>query len=165
MADSGLKARWVPDVAKKECAGCTTAFSPLRRRHHCRACGDIFCWRCSGARAEMSGYDGLQRVCLECSSSLNSSNSSDDNLLRADPSSDSSATPRDYELADHTSPLGSTRPSCTFPCRSPSSGPSSASTTPLMALLANETAARKDIEISWMRALLAIHCLIDGERG
>ena len=38
---------WKPDSDVKECEICLRAFTLLRRRHHCRACGGVFCGPCS----------------------------------------------------------------------------------------------------------------------
>jgi hypothetical protein len=38
--------RWMDDEAVKECCGCYRQFNFIRRRHHCRACGKIFCENC-----------------------------------------------------------------------------------------------------------------------
>lgn len=38
---------WQPDESVKECSNCMKAFGYLRRKHHCRACGQIFCAGCS----------------------------------------------------------------------------------------------------------------------
>jgi hypothetical protein len=38
---------WVPDSRTDKCMRCTTPFTLWRRRHHCRLCGDVVCWRCS----------------------------------------------------------------------------------------------------------------------
>ena len=37
---------WVPDSAAKTCFKCGTTFTFVNRRHHCRACGRIFCGHC-----------------------------------------------------------------------------------------------------------------------
>ena len=39
-------ARWKPDSQRTSCASCGSTFHLARRRHHCRACGDIFCSGC-----------------------------------------------------------------------------------------------------------------------
>ena len=40
----------------------------LRRRHHCRACGQLFCRECTNNRVELPsfGYRASQRVCDQC---------------------------------------------------------------------------------------------------
>lgn len=35
----------MPDSKVTECYECGSTFNTLRRRHHCRVCGQIFCWR------------------------------------------------------------------------------------------------------------------------
>ena len=42
---------WVPDWYVEACSGCKAAFTLVRRRHHCRQCGNIFCSKCSGMTA------------------------------------------------------------------------------------------------------------------
>ena len=48
------------DADCKNCYDCGKAFHTFRRRHHCRVCGQIFCWKCcveviSGA---LLGHEG-----------------------------------------------------------------------------------------------------------
>jgi hypothetical protein len=38
--------RWVPDNETQECGICKKQFGLLRRKHHCRQCGQIFCADC-----------------------------------------------------------------------------------------------------------------------
>ena len=38
---------WIPDSMAPLCMGCGSAFSLVRRRHHCRSCGRVFCAKCS----------------------------------------------------------------------------------------------------------------------
>ena len=40
-------AQWVSDERTSICTGCHADFSMLRRKHHCRGCGRIFCHACS----------------------------------------------------------------------------------------------------------------------
>ena len=42
-----MNRRWVPDAEQIKCLGCDRLFTLARRRHHCRACGLIFCADCS----------------------------------------------------------------------------------------------------------------------
>jgi hypothetical protein len=39
--------RWEPDADVEQCRRCSTAFSFLKRRHHCRKCGRVVCNACS----------------------------------------------------------------------------------------------------------------------
>jgi hypothetical protein len=74
---------WQPDESSPNCVLCTRAFNPIRRRHHCRACGILICDCCSRRRT-LSGQALLQsvvfsnvgstvvkskRVCVPCSQS------------------------------------------------------------------------------------------------
>jgi myotubularin-related protein 1/2 len=60
---------WVADSKVTECKGCGQKFSYLmRRKHHCRACGYIFCNDCTKSRMPLPqfGYDEDVRVCDRC---------------------------------------------------------------------------------------------------
>ncbi|CAH0481770.1 unnamed protein product [Peronospora belbahrii] len=46
---------WVQDDAVFACFKCHTVFSLLVRKHHCRACGRIFCSACSSQRVVIPG--------------------------------------------------------------------------------------------------------------
>eukprot|EP01062_Namystynia_karyoxenos_P070143 TRINITY_DN6551_c0_g1_i1.p1 TRINITY_DN6551_c0_g1~~TRINITY_DN6551_c0_g1_i1.p1 ORF type:complete len:528 (+),score=136.26 TRINITY_DN6551_c0_g1_i1:76-1659(+) len=58
---------WKPDEEVRECEGCLKDFTMLRRRHHCRSCGGIFCKACSSKKIELPqlGQDKV-RVCDSC---------------------------------------------------------------------------------------------------
>jgi len=43
--DQGL-VLWTPDEWSDQCYECTSKFSVVRRRHHCRSCGRVFCSKC-----------------------------------------------------------------------------------------------------------------------
>ncbi|KAM3924835.1 lateral signaling target protein 2 homolog [Leptodactylus fuscus] len=59
---------WVPDSASTQCTSCCAPFTLLRRRHHCRSCGKIFCSRCSGYTTFLPHVQNPQpvRVCSHC---------------------------------------------------------------------------------------------------
>ncbi|TFK00586.1 ATP-binding cassette sub-family A member 2 [Platysternon megacephalum] len=59
---------WVPDGTCRRCTACRAPFTVLRRRHHCRNCGKIFCSRCSQHTAPLPHYGLLKpvRVCAHC---------------------------------------------------------------------------------------------------
>jgi len=61
---------WVPDSDRSSCQGCDAEFYFLLRRHHCRACGDIFCASCTQHYSPVPrlGYDRPVRVCKACNS-------------------------------------------------------------------------------------------------
>ena len=40
-------AEWQPDAEAPVCNGCRSSFNMLRRRHHCRKCGKVFCFSCA----------------------------------------------------------------------------------------------------------------------
>ena len=37
---------WIPDSEVSKCEKCYEVFSFIRRRHHCRLCGHVFCKKC-----------------------------------------------------------------------------------------------------------------------
>uniref|UniRef100_A0A182MNZ1 Lateral signaling target protein 2 homolog n=1 Tax=Anopheles culicifacies TaxID=139723 RepID=A0A182MNZ1_9DIPT len=60
--------RWIPDCDAPRCMSCASAFTPFRRRHHCRNCGGVFCGVCSNLSKPLPKY-GLTkavRVCRDC---------------------------------------------------------------------------------------------------
>lgn len=59
---------WMSDEKTKACLLCHQKFSVVRRKHHCRNCGRIFCNECSKHRAALTrlGYDEPVRVCDQC---------------------------------------------------------------------------------------------------
>ncbi|XP_035003010.2 FYVE, RhoGEF and PH domain-containing protein 4 isoform X1 [Hippoglossus stenolepis] len=64
--------RWIRDNEVNVCMKCQEPFNALtRRRHHCRACGCVVCWKCSDNKAALE-YDGnkLNKVCKACYSTL-----------------------------------------------------------------------------------------------
>ncbi|NXQ91973.1 LST2 protein, partial [Nyctibius grandis] len=59
---------WVPDEACSFCTACKAPFTVIRRKHHCRSCGKIFCSRCSSHSAPLPRYGQMKpvRVCTHC---------------------------------------------------------------------------------------------------
>nr|XP_042904972.1 lateral signaling target protein 2 homolog isoform X1 [Parasteatoda tepidariorum] len=59
---------WMPDEFSPNCMACKMQFTILRRRHHCRNCGKIFCSRCSSNTIALPHYGHLKpvRVCNHC---------------------------------------------------------------------------------------------------
>ena len=58
---------WIPDTRVTMCQSCTTEFSLVHRRHHCRACGKVVCAPCSSNKAPLR-YRQFEssRVCDSC---------------------------------------------------------------------------------------------------
>uniref|UniRef100_A0A4W5R0W8 Zinc finger, FYVE domain containing 9b n=1 Tax=Hucho hucho TaxID=62062 RepID=A0A4W5R0W8_9TELE len=62
---------WVPDAQALVCMMCEVRFTFTKRRHHCRACGKVFCSVCSGLKFRLTHLDGKEgRVCVSCHSTL-----------------------------------------------------------------------------------------------
>ncbi|CAB4035881.1 myotubularin-related 2-like, partial [Paramuricea clavata] len=59
---------WVANERAKECHDCKVKFTHFNRRHHCRACGQVFCNECSSHRVCLLklGYTKQERVCDRC---------------------------------------------------------------------------------------------------
>ncbi|XP_064630520.1 lateral signaling target protein 2 homolog isoform X2 [Lineus longissimus] len=59
---------WVPDSDSLLCTSCKMPFTLVRRRHHCRNCGKIFCSRCSPNLVPLPhfGHTKPVRVCNRC---------------------------------------------------------------------------------------------------
>jgi len=57
---------WIPDESVDKCMGCQAKFTMFLRKHHCRVCGGIFCWRCSDHKLVLKQSDGPVRVCVSC---------------------------------------------------------------------------------------------------
>ncbi|XP_032435670.1 FYVE, RhoGEF and PH domain-containing protein 4a isoform X9 [Xiphophorus hellerii] len=72
-AELGKRApRWIRDNEVTMCMKCREPFNAItRRRHHCRACGYVVCWKCSDNKAHLE-YDNykVNKVCKDCYSIL-----------------------------------------------------------------------------------------------
>ena len=61
--------QWQRDADARECGACRITFTLLRRRHHCRACGRVFCDDCTQSRCLFVNTELFakpQRVCQAC---------------------------------------------------------------------------------------------------
>ena len=67
---SKLGPEWVADKKAKNCSACGFQFNVIVRRHHCRACGKLFCQHCSQERWSIPKYEyhSPVRVCVDCRS-------------------------------------------------------------------------------------------------
>uniref|UniRef100_A0A672PWD8 FYVE, RhoGEF and PH domain-containing protein 4-like n=1 Tax=Sinocyclocheilus grahami TaxID=75366 RepID=A0A672PWD8_SINGR len=59
ISELGKRApRWIRDNEVTMCMKCKESFNAItRRRHHCRACGYVVCWKCSDYKATLE-YEG-----------------------------------------------------------------------------------------------------------
>lgn len=56
---------WVVDAS--HCQGCSSQFTFINRKHHCRRCGGIFCSSCTQLRMVLRGQgDSPVRICEPC---------------------------------------------------------------------------------------------------
>lgn len=71
-----------------ECSNCKSEFGIVQRKHHCRACGGIFCNRCTNKQSIIPkfGIEKEVRVCDNCYNEINSKSAK----------SDSSGLPPEY---------------------------------------------------------------------
>jgi hypothetical protein len=75
MSDSKLSASfmnqrptWKDDASSSTCIRCKKDFTLLRRKHHCRMCGELVCGACSNNFIPIPklSYRYEVRVCSEC---------------------------------------------------------------------------------------------------
>lgn len=59
---------WIPDVEAPKCMSCAVNFTVVKRRHHCRNCGKVFCSRCSSNSVPLPKFGHYKpvRVCNKC---------------------------------------------------------------------------------------------------
>ncbi|CAB3229973.1 unnamed protein product [Arctia plantaginis] len=68
-SDAMFSADTAPEWADGEvCHRCRVPFSLMVRRHHCRACGQVFCQQCSSKTSTLPkfGIEKEVRVCDAC---------------------------------------------------------------------------------------------------
>jgi len=65
----GKKDNWLADKSVGACMKCQATFSTLKRRHHCRLCGKIFCKDCCH-KAPVPDSTKKVRICDDCSNEL-----------------------------------------------------------------------------------------------
>lgn len=63
---------WVPDNSTNLCMQCGQKFSIIKRRHHCRACGQLLCSTCCCLKAKLEYLGDVEgRICISCDIILN----------------------------------------------------------------------------------------------
>lgn len=75
--------KWVPDHAVNCCMSCNTVFTFLKRKHHCRKCGRIFCYDCAHhyIPVESELLNKPVRVCESCYDKLDGHLRKDNNSM------------------------------------------------------------------------------------
>ncbi|KAG8592335.1 hypothetical protein GDO81_000466 [Engystomops pustulosus] len=61
---------WIPDSEAPNCMNCSTRFTFTKRRHHCRACGKVFCAVCCSQKSRLQYLEKEARVCVVCYDSI-----------------------------------------------------------------------------------------------
>uniref|UniRef100_G1N4C5 Zinc finger FYVE domain-containing protein n=1 Tax=Meleagris gallopavo TaxID=9103 RepID=G1N4C5_MELGA len=62
---------WVPDSEAPNCMNCQVKFTFTKRRHHCRACGKVFCGGCCKRKCKLQYMEKEARVCTRCYDDIN----------------------------------------------------------------------------------------------
>ncbi|XP_074712678.1 zinc finger FYVE domain-containing protein 16 [Strix uralensis] len=62
---------WVPDSEAPNCMNCQVKFTFTKRRHHCRACGKVFCGGCCKRKSKLQYMEKEARVCNSCYDDIN----------------------------------------------------------------------------------------------
>ncbi|NXX69584.1 ZFY16 protein, partial [Spizella passerina] len=62
---------WVPDSEAPNCMNCQAKFTFTKRRHHCRACGKVFCGSCCKRKCKLHYMEKEARVCIGCYDDIN----------------------------------------------------------------------------------------------
>ncbi|NXS57541.1 ZFY16 protein, partial [Brachypteracias leptosomus] len=65
---------WVPDSEAPNCMNCQVKFTFTKRRHHCRACGKVFCVGCCKRKCKLHYMEKEARVCTGCYDDINKGN-------------------------------------------------------------------------------------------
>ncbi|XP_033845747.1 zinc finger FYVE domain-containing protein 16 isoform X1 [Periophthalmus magnuspinnatus] len=61
---------WMPDAEAPNCVNCAQKFTFTRRRHHCRACGKVYCGVCCNRKSKLKYLQKEARVCVICFDSI-----------------------------------------------------------------------------------------------
>nr|XP_061800675.1 zinc finger FYVE domain-containing protein 16-like [Nerophis lumbriciformis] len=61
---------WVPDSEAPNCMNCSQKFTFTKRRHHCRACGKVYCGVCCNRKSKLKYLEKEARVCVVCFDTL-----------------------------------------------------------------------------------------------
>ncbi|NXI38241.1 ZFY16 protein, partial [Galbula dea] len=83
---------WVPDSEAPNCMNCQVKFTFTRRRHHCRACGKVFCGGCCKQKCKLQYMEKEARVCTGCYNHINKAQAFEKIMSSADPVPSSSTS-------------------------------------------------------------------------
>ncbi|XP_006035240.1 zinc finger FYVE domain-containing protein 9 isoform X1 [Alligator sinensis] len=87
---------WVPDSQAPNCMKCEARFTFTKRRHHCRACGKVFCAACCSLKCKLLYMDRKEaRVCVICHSVLMNAQAWE-NMMNASSQSPNPNNPAEY---------------------------------------------------------------------
>lgn len=87
---------WVPDSQAPNCMKCEARFTFTKRRHHCRACGKVFCASCCSLKCKLLYMDRKEaRVCVICHSVLMNAQAWE-NMMSASSHSPNPNNPAEY---------------------------------------------------------------------
>ncbi|XP_036203315.1 zinc finger FYVE domain-containing protein 9 isoform X5 [Myotis myotis] len=87
---------WVPDSQAPNCMKCEARFTFTKRRHHCRACGKVFCASCCSLKCKLLYMDRKEaRVCVICHSVLMNAQAWE-NMMSASSQSPNPNNPAEY---------------------------------------------------------------------
>ncbi|XP_044261066.1 zinc finger FYVE domain-containing protein 16 [Tribolium madens] len=105
---------WIPDSEATNCQHCDTKFTVIKRRHHCRACGQVLCSKCCNLKYRLEYLDDIARVCTKChevleKSSVTNSSDSESNSPRSQPNPNNpleycSTVPPHQQVAGNVAP-------------------------------------------------------------
>ncbi|TDH67897.1 hypothetical protein CCR75_002482 [Bremia lactucae] len=73
---------WVNDAKRTNCSLCVQSFGLLKRRHHCRVCGEVVCSACTVFKMVKGDQDVAvkMRVCKACLAKNSNSNGTNTNF-------------------------------------------------------------------------------------
>jgi len=65
---AGIECKWEADESRSSCSVCSTPFTMINRRRHCRSCGRLACGACVMGRCHLPGFgaDSPQVCCAKC---------------------------------------------------------------------------------------------------
>jgi hypothetical protein len=102
VAQGAYRVGWIVDEERPNCMSCARIFGLLRRRHHCRQCGGIFCRPCStGRKVILELLGASHRVCDKCFALLQTSPTVNENQVHLQTSERAGSLSSDQPQDDH----------------------------------------------------------------